>query len=68
VTVIVEADAAVGWLPPGVAGIGTAAFATASARRSSTDPLGSLLTATPADLDEVFDEAAAVCPVPWSAP
>lgn len=67
-TVIVEADAAVGWLPPGVAGIGTAAFATTSARRSPTDPLASLLTATLADLDEVLDEAAVRCPVPWSAP
>ncbi|MGI8810141.1 MAG: hypothetical protein ACR2KK_20315 [Acidimicrobiales bacterium] len=66
-TVTVEADAAVGWLPS-VDGIGTAALATTSARRSPTDPLASLLTVTPADLDEVFDEAAVLCPAPWSAP
>lgn len=63
-TVTVKADTAVGWLPPGGAGIGTAAFATTSARRSPTDPLTSLLAASPADLDEVSDEAAVLCPVP----
>lgn len=48
VTVIVEADANVGW---------PQASRRTSARRSPTDRLPSLLTTIPATLDEVFDKA-----------